>query len=74
MFYGEEWIIKNNAKWTLKNCDTPLGCLVWSGKGSLNEIDVKAMDEFLITPNANLEFYARNGDLCIYVFFPIPNE
>lgn len=76
MFYGEEWIVKSGAgdgTWRFKNNDMPLGCLVWSGHGRINGSYVQQMAEFLITPNAEVDIIPQN-DMCIYVFYPIPNE
>ena len=71
MFYGEEWVAKGGKRWEFKNDDKPLGCLVWSGTGQINGVNVDPMAEFLITPMATVEIIAQN-DLCIYVFYPIP--
>ena len=61
----------------LKAGDKPIGAIVWSGKGDINEnfISVSKNNEFIITPGNNISLMnTSDSKLMIFSFEPIKNN
>ena len=77
IFYGEGFVIRPGQSFTRQPDPRPYAGIIWTGDGIINGLPLQVGDkdqkEFLVTPNASVEFTNTSSqyDMMVFTVFPM---